>query len=229
MAESTSDRDNHEQARLLYEDIRMLWDDQVALADALRDRRKTYLTVIVVLAGLGVFRLGWVPVPADSFMAVTPWVRLTIKYLVTAALVSALISGVYLFTERPTVRPITRWALLSIGRWLSFRAWMALLRQDRRTPKPGESTNGVAMSVTKTSRAIAAIEYDTEKDWEQLEREPLARLYQIRSVKLREAYVKLIDANDRVRRRLRLAGFWLAIVFVILGIAFGVYTFGGLP
>src|SRR2546423_365724 len=43
--------------KLAYAHVKMLWDDQVALAHSLVEKRKTRSTMLAVVVGLGVYRL----------------------------------------------------------------------------------------------------------------------------------------------------------------------------
>lgn len=44
-------------AESVLEHVRMLWDDQVALAESLVEKRKALSSMLAIIVGLGVFRI----------------------------------------------------------------------------------------------------------------------------------------------------------------------------
>ncbi|HBS29626.1 MAG TPA: hypothetical protein DEB06_09305 [Phycisphaerales bacterium] len=197
----------------------MLWDDQVEYAQTLRDKRKTYSTGLLVIAGLGLFRLEWYRhahlVPVIS----SPWVDVTLRLLLTMVAVVFVMAAYFMYTERRGASLGCRW----VGRFRLF-GWVrrsAEWVRDRVGLRDYEASHGEDIEEAGSKRAIAVLEMSAERIDEFVRAQTWAA-WQYRTVKLQLAYRRLVDANDRVNRRIRLGllpmgtGYTLLIALFVL-------------
>ena len=86
---ASSNDDALKTAEILYQQERMLLEDQLSYAESLRAGRHTRTTLLLVLIGIGLFKIE-VLREAGSVL-----------WLILAAIVCFIVGAYYLFTERP--------------------------------------------------------------------------------------------------------------------------------
>ncbi len=206
----------------VYEQIRMLWDDQVAYAESLREGRKTMSSLLLVMVGIGIFRMELFREPGSTVPTVSEGALLGIRVCFTVAIMSFLLAAYFMFTER--AQHVERWlgyGLTNVWRraryavhWAraSTPADLSRLRDlERPTPPPF------------TGRAISSLELDSEEIDDLFIKHPTeVRRDQIN--RLRIAYEHLATANLRVRSRLGRGGFFLAIAYCAVFLGFLMYN-----
>lgn len=192
--------------------VRMLWDDAVGYAETLREKRKLYSTGIALILGIGVFRVSWYRSVRDVSAIADPTIELCIKLLVTVALTMLGIAAWHMFTERPVFR---RWAVRRIAR-MNFRAARIAARSRL-----------LAWNRFDTRRhQRASTHMDIPSDvMDRLEEFSPGQLMRIRAERIRTAYARLVQANDRVNRRIMRGVVWMGLSFAVFGIAAVWYSF----
>lgn len=122
---------NPESVRVLFDLHKFLLEDQVHLAETLRNARRTASALLLILVGFGLFKV-------ETFSSVEEKTVL-IRSLISAAIGCFLVGAFYLFTERSVI-----WSL-----------WKAIKRYAKRTTVPVNS--GLALSRLRlTSDEIVA-------------------------------------------------------------------------
>ncbi len=202
-------RDNAEQ---LLEQFRMLWEDAAAYADTIRDKRKLYAAGIALILGVGVLRVSWYRTTRDVSAIDSALVEFAIKALVSGALAALAAAAWNLFTERPVLR---RTVVGVIAR-RSFR----LARRAARSALLGWNR----FDTLPFQRASTRLDLPSDI-LENLERLQPSELMLIRALSLREAYSRLVDANERVNRRIMRGVVWMGVSFGLFGIAAVWYSF----
>jgi hypothetical protein len=204
-----------ENARLAFEQTLLLWEDEVAYAETLRDKRKTYSTGLVILAGLGIFRLAWTRKPDEVPAIDSDATRLILKCVLTFALGCFLLSAYFLFSERPVVSKVACGACPPIGRGIGRRKRALGFKDVIAVPELAQSFpkhHGAARRELELSRQALAL----------IQSASTVEVWSYRQRQLRKAYDWLALANSRVNHRMgmgvlsMLAGYFvLAIVFVV--------------
>lgn len=192
----------------------MLWEDQVDYAQTLRVKRQTYSTALVVVAGLGLFKLEWFR-HRDS----VPTLGVAGQWVVVGLLVVALIAfffGAYaLFTERAILRP--RLARM-IGLGDAAKGWL---------PRFGWSVEGEDSLVKRDSlseRAIAALTLSAEEQELVTDASPEDG-WRVRTQRLRLAYERLTLANRRVGQRINLGLLFIFVRYFVVALTIISYGF----
>ncbi|MFA6043568.1 MAG: hypothetical protein WC718_01165 [Phycisphaerales bacterium] len=200
-----------ENAQRLYEVFRMLWDDQVAYADTLRDKRKLYSAGIAVLFGFGTFRLAWyrnlneVPIVRD-------WLVFgLLQFLLVLVMAIALAAAYFLYTEGSMIR---LWAA---------RRFPALRLHERWPFRQFQSTWGSMADHDDRGRAISAIDMGVAESERWIDA-PQDEVWTDRAWKLRDAYEDLLTANNRVNARIKTSVALLVTSYAILFVAVCVYS-----
>lgn len=210
---------DEERVQVLEQIIQLLWDDQVALATTLIEKRKTTSTLLVVVVGLGIFQLRFFRSP-DEQLAVSGHALLWIRVLLTGAVLAFLAGAYFLYTQRPFFRRMAL-RLYDIG----IRRLPALYQTlevafRRRVSWPDDQT--ALPNRWPTGRAIRVMlpAEESAGDWVALVATE-ARF--IRAERLREAYRRLERQNERVSQRLRRSVAMLFCGFALVVMAFAVY------
>ena len=206
-AEKKENRYSAESAQHAFEQTRMLWDDQASYAEVLREKRRTYSTGLVLVAGLGLFRLSWYRSAGDVPL-MEPGPAIVLKLLLFFALLGFLGSAYFLYTERPVASAVLG-RLWPWGgrRLLTIRAALGLVDPD------GEQSG---------ARAIAALELDNRRV-RQIARAPLWQVWIYREARLRLAYERLLASNRRVNGRIRLGVIFMGFGYAVVMVVFLVY------
>lgn len=214
-----SPREAEQSAELLYQHQLLQWEDAVAHAQTLRERRNSYLTALAVFAGLGAFRLTWTRAKDEVPIFDGPLVPTILAVLAAFSIFTIAPAVWYTFTERSTARPwVFRWGCRVLvplpkghgaGLLRPLRGLRARLRRHR-------------IADGRLPRASERLAF-TPPEKELLRRSPVATVWWARTEALTDAYVELVRANSRVAARLRLGGFFLVLSFALLALAFGVY------
>ncbi|MBN8645366.1 MAG: hypothetical protein J0L61_09035, partial [Planctomycetes bacterium] len=93
-------------AKHLYEHYLFLWNDQVACADQLREKRKIYASVLGLIGALGAFRFEWSRRADEIPVIQHAWAVLAVRCCLCLALVFLAVSMYWLFTQKPGIRPV---------------------------------------------------------------------------------------------------------------------------
>jgi hypothetical protein len=219
--ETPADRERREaeNARLAHEQTVLLWEDEVAFAETLRDKRRTYSTGLVILVGLGVFRLAWTKDPSHV-PALDSWaVRQVLKGIVGLALLCFLASAYFMYSERPTVSAAiaARWGWMGkvmggIKKALGFRDEIA-------RPEMGAALKGLG------GRGPARLALTLRQErLEQIREAPTSAVWRYRQWKLALACQRLAMANSRVNHRIEFGVLAMLAGYVLLAAAFMVYN-----
>jgi ABC-type multidrug transport system fused ATPase/permease subunit len=232
MAETNDQCSSYKTALLIDERQRMLWDDAVQYASALREYRKVVASLLLVLIGIGIFRIELFRSPGEELVIATRplfW----IKVLFTAVIACFTLSAYFMFTERREIRPRLGGLLHIIGtklrsRTRQYRAARKVVRicfHLRRWLRGNPSEfSGRAISELELSSDEAEIKEHYDADPTETLRD--------RTDALAWAYDRLVESNTRVRKRLGLSTFLLFLAFVLVFGAFLVYTWSidtGIP
>lgn len=215
-------KDQAETAESVFQHVKMLWDDQVSLAETIRDKRRVTTTLLAVLLGLGIFRLDLTASP-DQVLVVRGWTLWSIRTCVIGAMLSFVVGSYFLFTERPVLRVPLLW-LMGFGsrcwRWLYLKARAPTIEEADavRFPRPPATQ-------WPSSRAIHGLLADAEDLTDWLIEEPTIVKWK-RAERLREAYKLLRTANRRVRSRITLSMFWVFLGYVLVFCAMAAYILG---
>lgn len=203
-------------AESVLEHVRMLWDDQVALAESLVEKRKALSSMLAIIVGLGVFRIQFTQ-KADEKLIIEGQALSCVQWCLICALSAFLVGGYFLYTQRPAIRRCCLWACDGGWRWCKYLYRLARLdpnspeRVEIDPPTPPKWPTGRAISLLLTEGELL-------DDWMYME-----HLYvvQSRAERLREAYESLTRQNRRVANRLKNAliclFFGYSFVFVALG------------
>lgn len=206
----------------VYEQIRMLWDDQVAYAQSLREGRRTMSSLLLVIVGIGIFRMELFRAPEATVPTVGEGALLGIRVCFTVAIVCFLLAAYFMYTERAQI--MERWserALTELRRRVRYAMYWARastpadLGRLRELKKP--------IPAPFTGRAISSLELTSEEVDDLFIKHPTdVRRDQIN--RLRIAYEHLAAANLRVRSRLGRGGFFVAIAYVAVFLGFLMYN-----
>ncbi|MCP3906188.1 MAG: hypothetical protein GY715_21395 [Planctomycetes bacterium] len=197
----------------------MLWDDQVALADTLREKRKVISTLLVLLIGLGIFKLQFHRPPGHE-LVVSDRTLVVLTSLLIPATLCFLLGAYFLFTERPLIRRFSHWL-----RHFVRRNAVALFRKARAdTPQEYDAIHpeDPPPSPWPSGRAVSAT-LDDDEAVEDLFHFDYRELIEVRSLRLRAAYQDLRRKNKRVSDRLKSATAALLIGYVFVFGAICVY------
>mgnify|MGYP000876573951 CR=1 FL=1 len=201
-----SERELSDSADRVFKSARMVWDDAVAYAESLRDRRRLFTTALTIVAGIGIFRLGWFR--SDRDVPAIPDISLRYAIKVTATLSIGLVipAIIYIYSERPTVRRIIRWVWIK-GTPVRGIAYGVLDRRPttRRLCRRQRACWRCKLRRLKTrephGRAIAAFLPNAEERT-RLAAAPLHLVIRSETERLIVAYSILVASNRRVRYRL---------------------------
>jgi hypothetical protein len=197
------DVDRIASAQQVFENFKMMWDDEVGRAESIRDKRKLYATGIALLLGVGVIRISWYRSTRDVAAISDPNTAFYIKMVLAAAVAVLLVSAYRMFTERRLFRP-------GACRILPFLARWPLLGPD---PDVQE----------RQGRAIVALDMSLEEAEDQLRTSP-ELVWLGRAFRVRKAYGILVKANDRVNQRINDGVILLGISFLLLSVAIVWYS-----
>lgn len=200
-----------ENAQRLYEVFRMLWDDPVAYADTLRDKRKLYSAGIAVLFGFGTFRLAWYR-NLNEVPIVQNWLVFgLLQFLLILVMAVALAAAYFLYAEGSIIRL-----------WAAHR--FRSLRLHERWPfRQFQSTWGSMADHDDRGRAISAIDMGVAESERWIDA-PQDEVWTDRAWKLRDAYEDLLTANNRVNARIKTSVALLVTSYAILFVSVCVYS-----
>ncbi|TVQ50292.1 MAG: hypothetical protein EA377_14445, partial [Phycisphaerales bacterium] len=221
MAKISKQSDSYKTALLIDERQRMLWDDAVQYASALREYRKVVASLLLVLIGIGIFRIELFRPPGEE-LAIDAQSLFWIKVLFSVVIACFILSAYFMFTERREIRPRLGELLHIVGARLRGRprvprnAARICFRLRRRLRGDPSELSGRAISELELSSDEAEIEALYQSD-------PTATLRE-RTEALTWAYDRLVESNRRVRKRLGLSTFLLFLAFTLVFGTFLVYT-----
>jgi hypothetical protein len=221
--EQASQVDRVQNAKEVHEQYWVVWQDQVEFAETLREKRKLYSAAIALVAALGVFRLSWTrninEVPAIQHATV----EFSLKAILAGALVILLIGAHKLYTERAYFSPrierfLPQWLIRRLRRHLGSlwdgRAEQGLPHSDAAETVANPESDGRAISELVLSREEA-------NEWLELSAE---RIWIEKAFRVRKAYLRLRQSNDRVKRRIQVGVALLGFSYVLLALVLVAYA-----
>lgn len=219
---STAERDDNRRryeerlasAERVYSHMKVLWDDQVELAETLRERRKAMISVLAIVVGLGVFRAGVADFSRP--LALAGWKWDTSRMLITEAVAFFLVGTYLLCSDRQRIR----YRLFRL--WLVFQAIRKHFKNVRAesdaVKRAALRPDCPALPPRHPHRAIKAILPSPRLQERLQQADPLTVLY-VQTAHLRNAYLDLERANNRVHERIREGSALVCAGYVAIAIA----------
>lgn len=188
-----------ESAQLVYSELKLVWDDQVELAATLGERRKTMISILAFVVGLGLFKAGISDFSVPKHLTGWQWVE--IQILLTNMIVFFLVGTYVLCSDESRVRS----SLRRLGRLLKILATRVSVRFGNVGGKdPRSFLEPCTYGATNKGyrRAIEAILPSVKNQKLMHNASPLMVVY-FQTAQLRSAYQKLKKSNNRVRKRIQ--------------------------
>lgn len=205
-------------AERVYAHIKLLWDDQVELAETLREKRKSMISLLAIVVGLGVFKAG-----ASDFArpaVLDGWRWDASRILLSEALGFFLVGTYLLCSDRSRIR------------YRLYRFWLvadAIKRHIRDRQIESDLIKRAAMRPDCPApvprhphRAIRAI-LPTPGMQGRLQRADVLTVLYVQTAHLRNAYIDLERSNNRVHERLREGSMLVCAGYVAIAIALVVF------
>lgn len=203
------------------EQIELLWNDQVRFADELRDKRRTYTAVLVLLGGLGVFRISPFRDPV-AVPVLSPELNRVVAVIVGLALSLFLIGAYLLYTDRSKIRVSFVNSIEHSASRRQFRRWMILWTGLTPDQFRAKSRGHRFRTVGGRASDLAKISPDDLRG--DFLNAPMQDAVIHRAVLLQVAYEKLAKANNRVNRRIEASVILFGAGYLGLGVVFGLYV-----
>lgn len=188
-----------ESAKLLYNQAEFLLNDEIRFAAALRMQRSTTATLLVVVVGIGLFRISFYGT-RDDILLIPTWAMFATATLFSLAAMFVLSGTWNLFSERPLIGSDPALAL-DKGEIAHVHSALASGKSD------------AALSVLHLSRRHRKI----------LERASPLIVVRAQAMILRVAYERLAAANRRVRYRIERGRSHLLVGLALVFVAFVLY------
>ncbi len=218
VSEAAAPKQDKATAVLVYEQVKMQWDDQVEYAETLRDRRKTGSSLLAVLVGIGIVRFQ-LYVKKDETLVLAGAGLYLLRVLMTMSSSCFIFGAYFLFVERSICRRRT-WQLADwILRRITYFYRLARVLDPAETAAITVKPTKVPPQRERASKILVPDDEELEK-WEAVSE---VEVIQERTWRLQQAYRSLEGQNRTVSGRIRNGVIILFAGFVLAFVAFLVY------
>lgn len=215
--------DRLQNAKEVHEQYWVVWQDQVEFAETLREKRKLYSAAIAIVAALGVFRLSWTRNINEVPAILHAEVEFALKIVLAGALAVLLVGAHKLYTERAYFSPrierhLPLWLVRGLRHYLGS-LWGGRVEQR----PPDDDFTETTASREADERAISELVLSREEanDWLELSAE---RIWIEKAFRVRNAYLRLRQSNDRVKRRIQVGVALLGFSYLLLALVLVAYA-----
>ncbi len=208
-----------EAAKLTYEHVLFLWNDQVGYANTLQERKKFGAGLLILLIGVGAFRLQLTRSP-DDISSLSPMGMASVVWCLRVALVLSVCGAYWIYVDRPLFRRLLTQISSDAKRHAGYLFSKARARSST-------ESDGIRLPIRPPNRwdrhraTLTMLPVNEEIDsWFRM---APADVWKIRTERLRQSYRAMCFQNKALSLRVRVGTLLLGLAVCSTFGAFSAY------